>query len=170
MLNTLFLLLQKPNGKNVQETTGKALEVGQAAKDTVIELTNGFFAQLPLIGVGLVIILFSLLIAFFIKNIIIKTSDRTNLDHMLATLLAKIAYIAIFVLGAFIASTVIFPGVSPGDLIAGLGIGSVAFGFAFKDVLQNLFAGFLILFYRPFKIGDQIKIDNFEGAVEEINI
>ncbi len=74
------------------------------------------------------------------------------------------------ILGVFIASTVIFPGLSPGDLVAALGIGSVALGFAFKDVLQNLFAGFLILVYRPFKIGDEIKIDAFEGEVEEINL
>ncbi|NNE99330.1 MAG: mechanosensitive ion channel family protein [Pyrinomonadaceae bacterium] len=95
---------------------------------------------------------------------------KANVDIMLAALMARIAFFLVIIFGAFVAATVIFPGVNPGDLIAGLGIGSVALGFAFKDVLQNLFAGFLILLYRPFAIGDQIKIDDFEGTVEEINV
>jgi small-conductance mechanosensitive channel len=53
-------------------------------------------------------------------------------------------------------------------LIAGLGITSVAIGFAFKDVLQNFFAGVLILWRRPFIVGDEIRVGNYEGAVEEI--
>lgn len=53
---------------------------------------------------------------------------------------------------------------------AGLGITSVAVGFAFKDVLQNFFAGILILWRRPFVIGDQIRFKEYEGTVEEINI
>jgi small-conductance mechanosensitive channel len=72
------------------------------------------------------------------------------------------------VLGLFVAAVVVFPTFSPGDLIAGLGITSVAIGFAFKDVLQNFFAGILILWRRPFVVGDEIKIGNYEGTVEEI--
>ncbi|HLL96908.1 MAG TPA: mechanosensitive ion channel family protein, partial [Spirosoma sp.] len=58
----------------------------------------------------------------------------------------------------------------PGDIIAGLGITSVAIGFAFKDILQNFFAGLLILWRRPFRVGDQIRVNEFEGTVEEINM
>src|SRR5687768_13675948 len=50
----------------------------------------------------------------------------------------------------------------------GLGITSVAIGFAFKDVLQNFFAGILILWRRPFIVGDEIKFQSYEGTVEEI--
>ncbi len=89
---------------------------------------------------------------------------------MLSSLLARISYFIAIVIGFFISIAVIFPTVTPGSLIAGLGIGSVALGFAFKDVLQNLFAGFLILLYRPFHIGDQIKIKDFEGTVEDISV
>ena len=89
---------------------------------------------------------------------------------MLISLLSRIGYFIVIVIGFFIAVAVIFPGVTAGSLIAGLGIGSVALGFAFKDVLQNFFAGFLILLYRPFHIGDQIKIKDFEGMVEDISV
>ncbi len=133
-------------------------------------MVRGFLEQLPLIGVGVVVFLIFLAIAYFARKIIRSASHKARLDDMLGSLLARIGYIIIIIAGLFIASTVIFPGVNAGDLIAGLGIGSVALGFAFKDVMQNLLAGFLLLLYRPFKIGDQIKVDDFEGTVEEINV
>ena len=64
--------------------------------------------------------------------------------------------------------TVVFPSFRPGDLIQLLGIGSVAIGFAFHDIFQNFLAGILLLLTAPFKIGDQIKVENFEGTVEDI--
>lgn len=74
------------------------------------------------------------------------------------------------VLGLFVAAVVILPTFKPGDLVTGLGITSVVIGFAFKDVLQNFFAGVLILWRRPFVVGDQIKVKEYEGTVEEINV
>lgn len=56
----------------------------------------------------------------------------------------------------------------PGDLIAGLGVSSVAIGFAFKDILQNWLAGVLILLRQPFSVDDQIRVSDYEGTVERI--
>jgi small-conductance mechanosensitive channel len=56
----------------------------------------------------------------------------------------------------------------PGQLIQLLGIGSVAIGFAFHDILQNFLAGILLLLTEPFKIGDQIVVNEFEGTVENV--
>ncbi len=53
-------------------------------------------------------------------------------------------------------------------MLATLGIGSVAIGFAFKDILQNWLSGLLILYRQPFRRGDQIKSGEFEGTVEHI--
>nr|WP_262562133.1 mechanosensitive ion channel family protein [Acaryochloris sp. CCMEE 5410] len=50
-----------------------------------------------------------------------------------------------------------------------MGLGSVAIGFAFQDIIKNLFAGILLLLQEPFSINDQIIIDSFEGTVEKIN-
>jgi small-conductance mechanosensitive channel len=44
----------------------------------------------------------------------------------------------------------------------------VAIGFAFRDILQNFLAGILLLLTEPFRIGDQIIVNNFEGTVEDI--
>ena len=153
-----------------QETTEKVLSASQNATKTIIEMINGFWAQLPILAVGVAVFLLFLLIASIVRRVIIAAGKKARFDIMLYSLLARIGYFITVIIGFFVASVVIFPGLSPGDLIAGLGIGSVALGFAFKDVLQNLFAGFLILLYRPFHIGDQIKVKDYEGTVEDINV
>lgn len=89
---------------------------------------------------------------------------------MLANLVSRIVSTLVSILGFLVACVIIFPSFKPGDIIAGLGITSVAIGFAFKDILQNFFAGLLILWRRPFRVGDQIQVNNFEGTVEEINM
>ena len=75
---------------------------------------------------------------------------------------------ALIGLGCLVAATIIFPSVKPADALGALGVGSVAIGFAFKDILQNWFAGLLLLLREPFKRGDQIVINSYEGTVENI--
>jgi small conductance mechanosensitive channel len=53
-------------------------------------------------------------------------------------------------------------------LFASLGVGTVAIGFAFRDILQNYLAGILLLLTEPFRIGDQIIFGGYEGTVEDI--
>jgi small conductance mechanosensitive channel len=132
------------------------------------QLFARLLAHLPyLILGGLVFVLF-LVGARLIKRILIMAGRRTRLDLTLADLLGRLASAFTIILGLFVAAVVIFPTFNPGDLIAGLGITSVAIGFAFKDVLQNFFAGILILWRRPFVAGDEIKVGSYEGTVEEI--
>ena len=52
--------------------------------------------------------------------------------------------------------------------MSALGIGSVAIGFAFKDIFQNFLAGILILITKPFRVNDQIVFKEYEGTVEDI--
>jgi MscS family membrane protein len=59
-------------------------------------------------------------------------------------------------------------GYSVSGLIAGLGIGGLAVALAAKDTLANFFGSITLLLDRPFRIGDWVKTDEFEGVVEEI--
>ena len=83
-------------------------------------------------------------------------------------MLGRLAHGAIILLGLLIALVIAIPGFTPGQLISVLGLSSVAIGFAFRDILQNFFAGILLLLTEPFRIGDQIIVNGFEGTVEEI--
>lgn len=61
-------------------------------------------------------------------------------------------------------------GYDVGALLAGLGIGGLAFALAAQDLVKNLFGGFTIFVDKPFTIGDRIKVAEYDGIVEEIGI
>ncbi len=61
-------------------------------------------------------------------------------------------------------------GLDVGTLIAGLGIGGLAFAFAAKDTLGNLFGSITLLLDRPFSVGDWVKVGSSEGEVIEVGI
>lgn len=128
---------------------------------------NGFFAQLPNIVAGILLLILAYFLARLASWGVRKLlSRRQRID--LGELLGSIAFGAVMLLAVLIAAAIVFPSVKPSDILATLGIGSVAVGFAFKDILQNLFAGLLLLTRRPFRRGDQIVVGNYEGTVEHI--
>ncbi|MDA2930681.1 mechanosensitive ion channel family protein [Acidobacteria bacterium AH-259-O06] len=61
-------------------------------------------------------------------------------------------------------------GIDVSALVATLGLGGFALGFALRDAISNLLAGILILIYRPFQVGDQVKVGAAEGVVHEVNL
>lgn len=61
-------------------------------------------------------------------------------------------------------------GYDVGALLAGVGIGGLAMAMAAKDFVANIFGGVTVFVDKPFKIGDRIQIDGFDGFVREIGI
>ena len=137
---------------------------------TLSDISGWVMARVPYLVIGCVVFMTFMVAGRIVKKILLATGKRTRLDVTLADLLGRLTSFVIALLGLFVAAVIIFPTFQPGDLIAGLGITSVAIGFAFKDVLQNFFAGILILWRRPFRVGDIIKTSDFEGRVEEITV
>lgn len=128
---------------------------------------NGFFLALPNIIGAVVFLLIGWLVARLIKRGVVALANRRGRPD-LGSLLGSLAFGAFMILALLSASAIVFPSVHPGDIVAALGIGSVAIGFAFKDILQNLLAGLLLLIRRPYRRGDQIVVKEFEGTVEQI--
>jgi small-conductance mechanosensitive channel len=128
---------------------------------------NAFFLQLPNIVGGLIFLIAAWVIGRFAARGVRRLFSHH--DHAdLGSVLGSIAFGAVMILALLIAAAIVFPGVQPANIISTLGIGSVAIGFAFKDILQNLLSGILILINRPFRRGDQIVVKDFEGTVEHI--
>lgn len=61
-------------------------------------------------------------------------------------------------------------GINMSALIAGLGLGGFALGYALKDSVSNLLSGILIMVYKPFNNGDTIEVAKFKGKVIEIDL
>ena len=127
----------------------------------------GFQRLLPNIVVGLVVVALFWVVGWAVGrgfNAWAKRRSRDNLGEVLGSFLKWI----IVLLGILFGLTIIIPSLNPADLLAGLGIGSVAIGFAFKDILQNWLAGLLLLIRQPFQVGDQIVVNGYEGTVDWI--
>lgn len=56
------------------------------------------------------------------------------------------------------------------SLVASLGIGGLAVALAAQELLKNVFGGITIITDRPFKLGDYVEINNFQGVIEEIGL
>ena len=124
----------------------------------------------PAIITALIIIMLTRYAAQFARKIAEQIGHKTLKSKSLQSLLRKTANITTWIVGIVLACVVAFPGLRLGDIIATLGLGSVAVGFAFQDIFKNFLSGILILIQRPFRIDDQIVIGDYEGTVERIDI
>ena len=104
----------------------------------------------------------------FGANVARKVAARTGMARNLVELLVRVGSFLVIAFGVLFAAVIVFPSFQLGDLVAGLGLSSVAIGFAFKDILQNFIAGLFLLWRQPFKVGDEIVASGYSGRVEEI--
>jgi small conductance mechanosensitive channel len=61
-------------------------------------------------------------------------------------------------------------GFSLSHLLAGLGIAGLVVGFALQDILANFASGMMILFYRPYDVGDMLEVTGILGRVHRMNV
>lgn len=134
------------------------------------ELIGSGVKILPGLLTALILILLTRYAAQFIRQLATQVGKRTVRSKSLQLLLSKTCYITVWVVGVLIACVAAFPGLRLGDIIATLGLGSVAIGFAFQDIFKNFLAGILLLLQEPFRIQDQVIIGDYEGTVERIDI
>lgn len=129
---------------------------------------EALIASVPNIVVGIVVFIFFYLLAKVVRWLVQQWTQRRQGRRNVALVMGRLTQGVMFVLGLLVAAVIIFPTFTPASLIQFMGIGSVAIGFAFRDVLQNYLAGLLLLLTQPFRIGDQIIFKEYEGTVEDI--
>jgi len=103
-----------------------------------------------------------------VRAVVRMISRRLIHDRTVENLIKQVSYYTVWLLGLIVAATAF--GLEPGALATGLGLTSLALGFALKDILSNFVSGLLILTLRPFQLGDQIVIGETEGTVERIEL
>jgi len=94
---------------------------------------------------------------------------ETDLDDHLLPILRRLVTIVIVVIAVILIMDKL--GFNVSTLVAGLGIGGLAFALAAQDMLGNFFGGVAIMTDRPFKVGDRVKIGtDVDGNVREIGL
>ena len=131
----------------------------------VIDLIDLFFE-------GLIIILFTwvvLRVIDFVCFVLLHKAiaDPTNHGEQIIPFIKD----SVKLITVFISILLIFGAVFKFDiatLVAGLGIGGLAVALAAKESLENLLGSFTIFLDKPFAVGDLVKVDGIEGAVEKV--
>lgn len=100
--------------------------------------------------------------------VLTKVLSKSKMDNMLVSFLknAVKTMLLIFVIVAALSNL----GIETTSFVAILGAMGLAIGMAFKDTFGNIGAGVLIIFFRPFKIGDFIEAGGTSGNVRELNL
>ena len=138
---------------------GKFWQAGRHMVDSVVD-------RLPALIVGILAFVLFYVLSFLAPRFVARavSSRRQNI----AVVFARLIQGATILVGFLVSFSIIAPSFQASDLIKILGVEGVAVGFAFQNILQNFLAGLPLLWTEPFRVGDEIKLDAFEGTVEEI--
>lgn len=121
------------------------------------------------IGVAIGIVVVTYLVSRVVRRIMEPRLTKRQTPSFGRVVSRLIAW-ALVTVAVMFAVTLAAPSIKPVDFIAGLGIFSIALGFAFQDILSNLLAGLLLIIRQPFQQGDQIEVNGHTGTVEGITI
>ncbi|MFE1747630.1 mechanosensitive ion channel family protein [Coleofasciculus sp. H7-2] len=146
-----------------------AIDVGQRLYITVRDLVRDAISSLPSILGALVVVGITWVGARGVRYIALKWAQKeTEGDRSTEILMGRVGYGGVWVIGSVIALGVL--GLDIGALLGALGLTSVAIGFALKEVFSNYISGMILLAARPFRLGDQVTIKDFEGTVTQIQL
>ena len=118
---------------------------------------------------AVVILIVCWIVAGWARNSLLRALDKTaRVDNTLKPFFASSLryFILILVLIAVLAQF----GIQTASIIAMLGAAGLAVGLALQGTLQNIAAGIMLLFLRPFRIGDYIDAEGLAGTIDEIGL
>ena len=118
--------------------------------------------------VALIVLFVGWIFAGWVGRITGKALSRAKIDETLARFLCKLARWAVLLL-VVVACLSIF-GVETTSFAAVLGSVGIAIALAFQGTLGNFASGMMLLMFRPFQIGDVVKVDGITGKVNEIEL
>lgn len=120
------------------------------------------------LGRGAAVVAIGWALAAGLRALLRRVLSRLAVEQAVIFLLAETAFFAVLVVA--IITGLGSMGINVSALVASLGLGGFALGFALRDAISNVLAGVLLLVYRPFRTGQRIAVAGFEGIVEEINL
>lgn len=140
----------------------------QRLEGTARQLVRRTVDLLPsLLGI-LLIIGITWIIARGVRRVGLLWAEQTEGDRSTEILIGRLCYGGVWVLGSIVALGLL--GLDFGTLLGALGLTSVAIGFSLKDVLSNYMSGVILLAARPFRISDQVVIEDYEGTIVQIQL
>lgn len=167
-----LLLAQTPPTPTAPSVTVDPPETVEEATSLIWEsvagLWEGFVANIPFLLVALVLLVVGVVVARAIGRASQRGIHRAGGDVVVSNLTERLVRIAVVVMFALLALSV--AGVSVSAALAGLGIAGLAVAFALQGILENLVAGLIVIIQKPFRAGDEIIIEDYQGRVTDIDL
>jgi small-conductance mechanosensitive channel len=107
------------------------------------------------------------ILARILRTVVARAAARDDGHGAAAEAVGRFAGLALAAMAFVYALGVI--GVRLGPLVGALGIGGLALAFAGQSILSNFLASIILQLRRPFRRGDQVKVGDCQGTVDEIN-
>lgn len=154
---------------NAAQTAGESLSMDAVKLEKLIDkLIDLSIAAGKHILLAVVILVVGRLIVNVLNRLVARMLDRRKVDPTIQTFLKSLVNILLMVL--LIVSVIGALGINTTSFAALLASAGVAVGMALSGQLQNLAGGIIVLFFRPYKVGDWIEAQGVQGKVTAIQI
>jgi len=149
------------------------LEIGNYIEKIVNKLEewlNAIILKLPNLLLAILITVIFYYAAKIISNFILKLLKKKMDNISVRRIIKKMVFAIIFLIGFFIALSVLELDKALTSILAGAGVVALALGLALQSTLNNVFSGVLLSFLPRIRVNDYIETANFKGFVEEISL
>ncbi|MFD0793440.1 mechanosensitive ion channel family protein [Mucilaginibacter litoreus] len=136
----------------------------------IVTWLHDLIRLLPNFVLAAVVLAIGIFIAGQIRKVAAKVVKRFSSHTSLNNLLTSIIYILFIGITLFTVLSILQLDKAVTSILAGAGIVGLALAFAFQDMAANFISGIFISFRSPFKTGDIVKISDYMGKVEEVNL
>lgn len=147
--------------ENTTQTTGSSFINSDWILEKVLEYGTSLLFAIAVIVIGFWIVK-------RINKLVDFTFEKKDFDPSLETFLASAIAISLRILVIITALSQL--GIEMTSFVALLGAAGLAIGMAFSGTLSNLAGGVMILFFKPYKVGDFIEAQGEKGTVKELRI
>jgi len=137
--------------------------------EQIIAMVQGYLAEYGLkVVAAIVILIIGRIVAGWVRKLVERMLAKGKTDKMIVGFVGSLAYIGAM---AFVVLAALGQlGIQTTSFIAVLGAAGLAIGLALQGSLSNFAAGFLMIIFRPFKVGDFIEGAGTSGIVEAIHM
>jgi len=139
-------------------------------KNVLEDLWLGITSIGPRILIAIIIFMAFYSVGWLLRRLFKRRLISKFDNGIVATFSGEVLFWVALIIGSLVAARALgFTGIA-GSILAGAGISAIIFGFAFKDILENFLAGFILAVQKPFKVGDIIEIDSYKGPVKALEL
>ena len=138
--------------------------------DKLLNWINSAIEMVPNFIIAVLTIILFHFITRIIVNVLKNTLSRFSKNTTINNLIISLTKISVFLVGIFIALSILKLDKTVTSILAGIGIIGLALGFAFKDAAANLLSGIYMAITSPINVDDIVEYKDIYGHVKNIGL